>query len=351
MDGAAEREAACDGATDGVAEVRAWHAARISVTARRVTPRPRVCRLRMARDYAPASEGDPGLIVTLSSGRMNAARFDPRLVIFDLDGVVYRGDQAVPGAAALIDRMRERGTLVRFATNNSMTTRDGYVTRLATMGIRSLAEEIVTSTSATIDHLRRHLPDVRRVMAVGAPGMLAELLAAGFEATPASDAAPSGYDGSSMAGYDAVVVGLDPDFAYRRLAAASAAVRAGARFVATNADARYPTPTGFLPGAGSMVAAVRAASGVAPLIIGKPQPAMFRAILERAGVAPVEALAIGDNPDADVVAARRAGIASILVLTGVVDAAAAASLEDERRPDAVAAGPDEVASLLGLPVS
>jgi phosphoglycolate/pyridoxal phosphate phosphatase family enzyme len=283
---------------------------------------------------------------------MNAARFDPHLVIFDLDGVVYRGEQAVPGAAALIDTLRAGGRLVRFATNNSMTTRDGYVSRLTAMGIRALAGEIVTSTSATIDYLRAHLPDVARVMAVGGPGMLVELLAAGFDATPAGDAAPPNYDGGPLrATYDAVVVGLDPDFGYRRLGVASSAVRAGARFIATNADARYPTPSGFLPGAGSMVAALQAASGVAPMVIGKPEPAMFQAILERAGVAPAEALAIGDNPDADVVAARRAGIASILVLTGVVDAAAADLLRDDRRPDAVAVDPDDVASLLGLSLS
>jgi phosphoglycolate/pyridoxal phosphate phosphatase family enzyme len=283
---------------------------------------------------------------------MNAARFDPRLVIFDLDGVVYRGEQAVPGAAALIDALRVGGRLVRFATNNSMTTRDGYVSRLAAMGIRALAGQIVTSTSATIDYLHAHLPDVARVMAVGAPGMLVELLAAGFDATPAGDAAPRSYDGGPLtASYDAVIVGLDPDFGYRRLAVASAAIRAGARFIATNADARYPTPSGFLPGAGSMVAALQAASGVAPKVIGKPEPAMFQAIIERAGVVPSEALAIGDNPDADMVAARRAGIASILVLTGVVDAAAADLLPDDRRPDAVAVGPDEVASLLGLSLS
>jgi 4-nitrophenyl phosphatase len=283
---------------------------------------------------------------------MSAARFDPRLVIFDLDGVVYRGDQVVAGAAALVKALRGRGTLVSFATNNSMTTREGYVTRLAAMGIAALAGEIVTSTSATIDHLRLHLPEVQSVMAVGAPGMLSELHAARFDALAADDAAPPSYEGGPLpATCDAVIVGLDLEFDYRRLAIGSSALRAGARFIATNADMRYPTPSGFLPGAGSIVAALQAASGMAPMIIGKPEPAMFQAIIERAGVAPAEALAIGDNPDADIVAARLAGIASILVLTGVVDAAAANLLPAERRPDAVAVGPQEVASLLGLSLS
>jgi 4-nitrophenyl phosphatase len=283
---------------------------------------------------------------------MSAASLRPRLVIFDLDGVVYRGDRAVPGAAELIGALRDRGSLVRFATNNSMTTRDGYVSRLAGMGIQATAAEIVTSTSATIDHLHAHMPEVRRVMALGAPGMVDELRLAGFDATLASDAVPAPYEGGPLAAaYDAVIVGLDPHVDYRRLAAAASALRAGARFFATNADLRYPTPDGFLPGAGAIVAAVRAASGIAPLVIGKPEPAIFRAILEAAGVQAGDALAIGDNPDADVVAAHRAGIPSILVLTGVVDAAAAALLSDDRRPDAIAAGPAEVAALLGLSLS
>jgi HAD superfamily hydrolase (TIGR01450 family) len=276
----------------------------------------------------------------------------PRLVIFDLDGVVYRGRQPVAGAAALTTALRRAGVLTRFATNNSMATRATYVERLSGMGIEADLDEIVTSTSATIDHLHAHLPAVRRVLAVGAPGMLDELREAGFEATAAADAVEAGYDGGPLPSpYEAVIAGLDPAFDYRRLAAASSALRAGARFLATNADLLYPTSTGFLPGAGSMIAALRAASGVEPLVIGKPEPGIFLAILERAGVGPAQALAIGDNPDSDMVAAHRAGIDSILVLTGVADAAAAALLTGERRPGHVARDPAEVATLLGLTLS
>jgi HAD superfamily hydrolase (TIGR01450 family) len=273
-------------------------------------------------------------------------------VIFDLDGVVYRGLQPVPGAASLAAALRSRGTLVRFATNNSMATRADYVARLASMGITSELDEIVTSTSATIDHLRAHLPEVRRVLAVGAAGMLDELRTAGLEATAAADAVGPTYDGGPLDGsYDAVIAGLDPAVDYRRLAAATTALRAGARFIATNADMRYPTPAGFLPGAGTIIAALAAGSGIEPLVIGKPEPGIFLAIVERAGVAPGEALAVGDNPDADIVAAHRAGIESVLVLTGVADDAVASSLTGERRPDHVAADPAAVAALLGLPVS
>ena len=98
-----------------------------------------------------------------------------------------------------------------------------------------------------------------------------------------------------------MVVGLDPGFDYGRLAVAMRAVIDGARFIATNADARYPTAVGFLPGAGSIVAAIGTATGAAPQVIGKPSPAMFEAILEAAHVPAAEAVVVGDNPDADVV--------------------------------------------------
>jgi 4-nitrophenyl phosphatase len=124
------------------------------------------------------------------------------------------------------------------------------------------------------------------------------------------------------------------------------AVAAGAALVATNADARYPTPAGFLPGAGSIVAALAAATGVTPEVIGKPEPAMFRAILETSGVPPGEAVVVGDNPASDVIGARRAGCAAILVLTGVADAAAVAALVAEAVPHAVAADPAAVQALL-----
>jgi len=273
----------------------------------------------------------------------------PRLVIFDLDGVVYRGHEAVPGAAALVEALRRDGRLVRFATNNSSATRAEYVARLAGHGIRATIDEIVTSSHATVEHIGAHLPEVRRVLAVGAPGLTTELREGGLEVTEADDAAPPGWNGAPLPmRYDAVVCGLDRRIDYRRLGIAAAAIREGARFIATNADLRFPTPEGFMPGAGTLVAALAATTGVEPLVIGKPQPAMFLAILEHDGVTPGEALVIGDNPDADLVAARRAGIPSILVLTGVVDGRMAGALDGERRPDRVAADPAAVARLLGL---
>ncbi len=270
-----------------------------------------------------------------------------RLVIFDLDGVIYRGDEPIPGARELVAWLHARGIGVRFATNNSMVTRTGYVTRLRRMGIPTSVEEIVTSTSATVEHLRLHEPDVRSVLAVGADGMRDELLTAGLDVTMAGEiSAPMAAGGPLAREYDAVIVGLDPDLDYQRLSVAMTAVAAGARLIATNADTRYPTAAGFLPGAGSIVAAVAIATGETPEVIGKPEPAMFRAILEASEVAAEHAVVVGDNPDADIVGAHRAGCAAILVLTGVADTAVAGQLVGHRAPDAVAVGPDEVRALL-----
>jgi 4-nitrophenyl phosphatase len=261
----------------------------------------------------------------------------PRLAIFDLDGVVYRGQHPVPGAAGLINALRERGLHVRYATNNSMASREAYVERLADMGIHATVPEIVTSTSATVGYLHHHLPDARRILAVGSPALIAELRAAGLEVTPAAELASPDYQGEALPiRVDAVVVGLDQAYDYGRIAVAATAVRDGAAFIATNADLRYPTRRGFLPGAGSLVAAIRAASGdVAPVIVGKPEPAIFGEILEDAGVPPEAAVVVGDNPDADIVAAHRSGIFSILILTGVADAATAETLRGEEEPDVV----------------
>lgn len=269
-----------------------------------------------------------------------------RLVIFDLDGVVYRGMEPVPGARELVSHLHGRGVLVRFATNNSMVARDGYVERLAGMGITTSVDEIVTSTSATIEHLRLHAPEVRRVLGVGAPGMEQELRDAGLQVAMAGQVAQERAGGPLAERFDAVIVGLDPEVDYRRLSVTMRAVEEGARLIATNADARYPTADGFLPGAGSLVAALELATGTPAEVIGKPSPAMFGAILEASGVPAGETVVIGDNPDSDIVGARRAGCASILVLTGIADADSAGSLSGERRPDAVAADPAEVLTLL-----
>jgi len=190
------------------------------------------------------------------------------------------------------------------------------------------------------------------VLVVGGAGMELELAAAGLHVVMAGSAAPDGYLGGALdRAYDAVVVGLDPQLDYARLAVAMTAVAGGARLIATNADTRYPTAAGFLPGAGSIVAALAIATGVTPEVIGKPAPAMFQAILDASGVSAANAVVVGDNPEADVVGAHRAGIAAILVLTGVTTEAVAQRLDGDERPEAIAADPPAVRGLLEARVS
>ena len=152
----------------------------------------------------------------------------PRLVIFDLDGVVYRGLDPVPSAAELINELHRRRIRVRYATNNSMASREAYVERLGAMGIRAAVSEMVTSTSATIGYLSHHLPEARHILAVGSPAMIAELRAAGLEVTPVADLVRPDYQGEALRHrVDAVVVGLDQAYDYLRIAVAAAPCERG----------------------------------------------------------------------------------------------------------------------------
>jgi len=266
------------------------------------------------------------------------------LLLVDLDGVVYRGADPVPGVAAVLADRSSRGDDVVYVTNNSMHYRGDYVTRLAGMGAPVSADTVVSSSRATAAYLREHDPAIRRVLAIGASGLDRELREAGYDVVMAGAAATrmsqEGIDGVAAAGNpDAVVVGLDPTLTYLRLAAAADCVRAGAHFIATNRDPVYPTERGLRPGAGSIVAAVEATTGVVPVSIGKPAPFLLEAAAHAVGREPQEAVMIGDMLSIDVAAARGVGARSVLMLTGVttraqLDAAPAADRPTEVADDA-----------------
>jgi len=266
------------------------------------------------------------------------------LLLVDLDGVVYRGAHPVPGVAAVLADRSSRGDDIVYVTNNSMHYRGDYVTRLAGMGAPVSADTVVSSSRATAAYLREHDPAIRRVLAIGASGLDRELREAGYDVVMAGAAATrmsqEGIDGVAAAGNpDAVVVGLDPTLTYLRLAAAADCVRAGAHFIATNRDPVYPTERGLRPGAGSIVAAVEATTGVVPVSIGKPAPFLLEAAAHAVGREPQEAVMIGDMLSIDVAAARGVGARSVLMLTGVttraqLDAAPAADRPTEVADDA-----------------
>jgi 4-nitrophenyl phosphatase len=273
------------------------------------------------------------------------------LLLVDLDGVVYRGADPVPGVAAVLADRAARGDDVVYVTNNSMHYRADYVDRLAAMGAPVSAERVVSSPRATALWLAEQQPRPRRVLAFGAAGLLRELEDVGFDVVSAADAAvravAEGVDGYEAAGRpDAVVVGLDPDLTYERLAAAADAARAGALFVVTNRDPIYPDGSRLMPGAGSIVAAVETASGVTPISIGKPAPLLLLEAAHAVGADPSEAVMIGDGIGTDLAAARAVGARCVLMMTGVSNRAQLEALAPDERPTAVAHDARELAAIL-----
>ncbi len=273
------------------------------------------------------------------------------LLLVDLDGVVYRGSDPVPGVAAVLAERAAAGDDVVYVTNNSMHYRADYVARLTAMGAPITPETVISSARATALHLSHHEPEVRRVLVLGAGGLERELRDVGLDVVTAGQAATrmaqEGIDGWAAAGApDAVVTGLDPNLTYLRLAAAADCIRAGARFIATNRDPIYPTERGLLPGAGAVAAAVEAASGVTPLSIGKPAPHLLDLAAEAVGRTADEAVMIGDGIGTDLAAARAVGARCIFMLTGVTTREQIESLPAADRPTAVAANAGELLEAL-----
>ncbi|HEV2527716.1 MAG TPA: HAD-IIA family hydrolase [Thermomicrobiales bacterium] len=229
--------------------------------------------------------------------------------IFDMDGVLYRGSDPLPGVGELLAAIESRGAGFVLATNNSMASPQQYAERLSAMGLTVGAEKIQTSGTATRDYLKQHLPEGAPVYVVGMPGLKEQIYdVGGFTVAEPAE---------GVANTAAVVCGLDQTFTYDKLKAAFFAIRAGARFIATNIDSSLPTESGFVPGAGTIIAAIRTATGVEPTVIGKPSPeVLIQAALEL-GAGPAESVMIGDRLDTDILAGNRAKMLTAMVLTGV----------------------------------
>jgi glycerol-1-phosphatase len=273
------------------------------------------------------------------------------LLLVDLDGVVYRASEAVPGVAGVLADRAAAGDTVVYVTNNSMHYHGDYVQRLSAHGAPVGPDRVVTSARASAVYIRAHMPHVQKVMAVGASGLDRELREAGFEVVTAAHAATrmsqEGIDGWAAAGHpDAVVAGLDPQLTYLRIAAAADCIRAGAVLVATNKDPLYPMERGFRPGAGSVVAAIETASKTtARASIGKPEPYLLEAAAKLVGADARTAVMIGDALT-DVIAGKAVGARTVLMLTGVTSRETAQNLPEGERPTAVAADAEALASIL-----
>ncbi len=233
-------------------------------------------------------------------------------VVCDLDGVVYIGDRAIDGAGDALTELHQAGVNVVFCTNNSSRTRRQIVEKIERVTGFSAEPTNVFSSAMAAAGL---LGESSTALVVGGPGVHEALAERGIEAV------------SGGATCDAVVVGLDVDLTYRKLVDATLAVRSGARFVATNHDATFPSPEGLYPGGGAIVAALETATDVTAEVAGKPHQAMRDTIA--AAIGSGEVWMVGDRPDTDMAMAAAAGWHGALVRTGVPNKGAGAGVELE----------------------
>lgn len=246
----------------------------------------------------PSSAPEPGTPPSLEAV---VDRYD--LILFDLDGVVYRGVEPVPGAAEVLAGIRRRGRRIMFVTNNSSRTPRAVSEVLRAMGIEASPDEVLTSGRATASMLVREGLAGASAYVIGERGVREALADAGIAVL---DGLPSSAD--------LVVVGWDRAVDYAMLRQAALLVERGARLIATNADASYPAPDGLWPGAGAILAAVTTTTGATPVVVGKPHRPLFEAALDATGAR--RPLMVGDRIDTDVAGARAMGWDSLLVLTG-----------------------------------
>lgn len=225
------------------------------------------------------------------------------VLLVDLDGTLFRGATPIPGARETMARAASGGHQIGYLTNNGSRNPREVAAHLSKLGFEATESDVVTSGQAAGRLLAERLPAGAAVLVVGTLDLRQEVLDAGLTLTASADAA------------DAVVQGHSPDTAWPLLAEACLAIRAGAVWVACNVDTTLPTERGDLPGNGSMVAALRTATGAEPLVAGKPQPWLFIEAVRRTGAQ--RALMIGDRLDTDIAGAYAAGLPSLAVLTGV----------------------------------
>ena len=224
-------------------------------------------------------------------------------IISDLDGVTYRGDAPIPTAVRAFQHWHEQGLPYAFVTNNSTKTAEEFADKLNRMDIPVTRDLIVTSSMVVARSIRSEIPAASRVMVIGAPSLVGAIEAQGFQIADRE--------------VKAVVVGLDRAFTFEKLQQAQSALLAGASFFGTNADRMLPHGTGYEPGAGSILAAIETASGVAPIVTGKPQPDLIHMALDILGSNPATTFMLGDQVETDIMAGRAAGLRTILVRTGV----------------------------------
>lgn len=233
---------------------------------------------------------------------------DIKALILDMDGVLWRENTPIGDLPAIFNHIHERGFKVALATNNATRTVDEHLEKLSGFGLALEAWQIVSSASTTANVLSREFPNGGAVFVVGQNGIQRALEERGFKVItdPDDETTPV-----------AVIGSLDRNISYQKLRRATLHIRAGAPFYGTNPDKTFPTPEGLAPGAGSILAAIEAATDINPIIIGKPQSTMMNMALENLGAAAEETLVVGDRLETDIAAGQAVGCKTALVLSGV----------------------------------
>jgi len=244
-----------------------------------------------------------------------AVRHD--LTMLDLDGVVYIGETAVPGAVEAITDARDLGTHLAFVTNNASRPPTSVRDRLEGLGIAADVSDVVTSAQAAAGVLRERLGDGAPVHVVGGSGLLSALDEAGLVA-------------SDLDGARAVVTGYGPDVVWSEVMRAAVAIREGTWWVASNTDLTIPTPYGVAPGHGALVGLLQRFAGVDPVVAGKPAPPLLQETIQRVGGS--RPLMVGDRLDTDIAGAHAVSVPSLLVLTGVTGLAELVAARPDERP-------------------
>ena len=223
-------------------------------------------------------------------------------LIIDMDGVLYLGDQPMPRLVDFFRFLRQHSIQFILATNNSTRTPQEYVDKLAGMGVIVSPDEILVSGQATARFLAHEYPRGTRVYVFGMPALKQAMTDEGFVLADES--------------VELVVASMDRNLTFEKLSQATILIRNGARFIATTLDPTQPSERGLLPGTGSIIAALEAASGVKATAIGKPEPITFQLAMEQMNANPETTAVIGDRVDTDILGGKRASLITICVLSG-----------------------------------
>ena len=253
-----------------------------------------------------------------------------------MDGVIYRGKKVLPGVREVTASLRQRGDKISFLSNNSTLSRSGYQEKLTQMGIEVERQELFPSSYlAALYFSQDKERKKRKLFVIGEAGLLEELKDAGIQIT------------SFLEEINCVLVGMDRNFTFAKLNLAYQAILRGANFLATNTDLTYPVERGTIPAAGSIVKAIEASTGRNPLVVGKPNPFGIETLVKKRGSSCTESVLVGDRLETDILAGKRAGVTTVLVLSGITGRNDLKKAHPSLKPDyTISSLPD----LLSLPL-